>query len=175
MSLDVAYINPFIRAVNALFGTMLNSKANLSRPRLFEYERDLRPFPTSVEMRLEGAIEGVIAIGFSQESALGVASALLGQPMGRLNADARDALREFGNMVVGQAKAELAQAGEVRMSLPQVTETADVQFPRGLPVLLLPFDSGLGVFQIAVACRTLAKSTPVADAPVDDVGLRKVA
>lgn len=163
-ALDVAYVNPFIKAVDGLMSTMVKVPATLRKPRLRgRGERLNSPFSIAVQIDLSGPTQGVVAVAFSRPVALKLASALAGFEMTTLDADCRDALGEIGNMLVGQAKPDLP-GGTTRMSVPKVVETADVPFPRQMPVLLLPFDTAVGPFLIAVACRSGAAepAAPVA-------------
>lgn len=151
-TLDVAYVNPFIRAVNGLFTTMVKVPSTLGKPRLREKDEDLsRRFVVSVEIGLQGGPDGVVAVSFMRPVALAVASSLAGCTFQAIDDDCRDALGEIGNMLVGQAKVELPGGG-ASMSVPRVIDTADLMFPTG-PVLLVPFDTPVGRFLVGAGWK----------------------
>jgi chemotaxis protein CheX len=155
-SLNVEYINPFVAAAQTLFSSMAKIDVFLGKPRLQQAGEDLsRPFEIAVCVDLVGPTEGVIGVVLSGPVACALASALAGTKFSAIDNDCRDALGEIGNMLVGQAKTNLP-GGNCRMSLPRVIATRTLAFPKGFPVILLPFDTHCGRFVIAVGCRSAA-------------------
>lgn len=152
-ALDVAYINPFIRAVDGLMSTMINVPATLRQPRLLSSEAGIGSHLTiGVRVDLFGTTQGMVLVAFSRPVATALASALAGTEMRTIDDDCRDALGEIGNLLVGQAKT-LLPGGATRMSVPAVVDTIGVEFSDKHPVLLVPFDTAVGPFMIAVACH----------------------
>src|SRR5690606_24262101 len=159
-ALDVTYVNPFIRAVDGLMSTMVKVPATLRKPRLRERGEELGTvLPIAVQVELTGTTEGVVAVAFTKAVATALASSLAGIEMKIIDADCRDALGEIGNLIVGQAKTELP-GGATRMSVPKVLSPDGLEFPQRAPVLLVPFDTAVGPFLIAVACLSSGQEAP---------------
>lgn len=153
--LNVAAVNPFIKAVDALVATMVHVPTTRRKPRVLErHERIGVEFTVGVEIALRGATAGTVALALSRPVALALASALAGSPFRSVNDDCRDALGEIANMIVGQAKIELGQG--ITMSTPRVVVAAALAFPEDTPVILLPFDTAVGPFVLGIACRDAA-------------------
>ncbi len=153
--MNVAYINPFIRAASNVFSTMVKMPATLGKPYLRNADQCVRrKCGISVSIGLSGTVSGMVVLSMSEAAALAMASGLTGSPLGRLDADCYDAVAEIANMIAGGAKQHLP-GGLTSLSLPKLTPTRDVAYPRG-PVVAIPFESGVGPFVIEVALREAA-------------------
>lgn len=152
--MDVAYINPFISATSRLFETMIRVPLKLGRPSLRRPEdRPFKLYRFSAVLDLSGPVAGRIVLSFSHPVAAALTSALAGKDLSKLDDELLDALGEIANMIVGGAKPTLPDAGQLRISPPQVLPTAQVAFPPHLPVITIPFDTATGRFIIETALQ----------------------
>jgi hypothetical protein len=103
---------------------------------------------------------------FTAPVVFGLVKALTGESPTKLDADCLDAMAEFANMVVGNAKREFPGGG-VTISTPKVLLTDPLTQP---PVLVMPFDCDAGRFLIETRLVTTAPP-PEAPAPPVDAAL----
>lgn len=154
--MDVRFINPFVQSVGELFGTMLHLPFALAKPYILDRTRDLsRVFDVAVVIQLDGGAAGIVALRFPKILALALAGALACEEMKSLNADAMDALGEVVNMVVGGAKKNMP-GDLIRISTPSVLCSQTPAYPRGIPGVVLPFETGGG----RMLLEAVFKSTP---------------
>lgn len=154
--MDVSYINPFIIACREVVDTMIHVPVSLGRPHLKDPSQ--RTFKVAAMVRLSGAVQGVVAFGFSEPVALALVGGLTGTRSEELDADVLDGLGEIANMVVGNAKKNLP-GGLTQISPPTIIKHGEaVPAPPGLPVMIVPFDTGAGRFSIEVSIRVAAKA-----------------
>jgi chemotaxis protein CheX len=153
--MNVAYINPFIRAASNVFSTMVKVPATLGKPYLLTPELHMeKKCRISVSLALDGAVSGMVVLSMSEAAAMSLASGLTGTAVGRLDADCYDAVAEIANMIAGSAKKDLP-GGLSTVSTPTVVQTREVVFPPG-PVVVIPFETGVGLFVIEVGLREAA-------------------
>ncbi len=70
---------------------------------------------------LIGDVEGSVVLSFSQRLSLKIASTMLMEEIDEINYNARDALGEFANIVVGNARNKLVDVGfDVKISPPTI-------------------------------------------------------
>jgi len=143
------HINPFLKALNSTFSTMLQCETRRGEMALTEVGE--QKFPISGVIGLSGQAVGTVVINLSEEVALKGASAMLMMEMTELNADVLDAVGEIANMIAGQAKAELEQY-DLSVSLPNVItgEGHEVCFPSSTQPLAVAFDTDFGPLQLVV-------------------------
>jgi chemotaxis protein CheX len=73
-----------------------------------------------------------------------------------LNDDVKDAIGEFANIVVGNARNKLVDDGlDVTMSTPTIIVGTDheISHPQNIPFLVIPFKTDLGLFQINIGVK----------------------
>ncbi len=120
-------------------------------------KKDLHPtYDISGVIGLSGLAQGIIAIGFSKDSALSTVTKFIG---GKVNkSEMIDAVGELVNIVAGYAKKDLTEY-DLAISLPNVVlgEAHHVTTPTGVPAIVVPFDSPLGNFSMEVALITPKK------------------
>ncbi|RKY36873.1 MAG: hypothetical protein DRP78_02585 [Candidatus Omnitrophota bacterium] len=99
-------INPFINAtVNAL-GTMASVLPDHGEPFFIEDEMVLAPADISAVIGLAGDVEGWVAVCFSKNALLKIASNMLAEEKGFIDRDVQDVVGEIVNMVAGGSKCE---------------------------------------------------------------------
>ncbi len=108
--MKVEYINPFIEASQSVLTMMTGNKPELGKVYLRNspYESD----NVVVIVGLTGAIRGQVVIAFTKESAIKVASAMMGgMPITELDEMSKSAISELANMIMGNTATLLANRG----------------------------------------------------------------
>ena len=110
---------------------------------------------------VSGRLEGNVLYGFTEESALRVVSAMVGEEVEDLRNDlALSALGEIANMITGNAATYLAQAGyPCQISPPVIVEPRGSRFTiMGSTQILVSFTSPLASLSVRISLRET--STP---------------
>ena len=85
-----------------------------------EQNKDEKIFVSSI-IGLIGEVEGSAVLSFSEKLSLKIASAMLMENINEMGYDARDALGEFANIVIGNARNKLVDTGlDVKISPPTI-------------------------------------------------------
>lgn len=162
--MNVAYINPFIRSTRNVFETMIKVSFTLGRPYLKKGdERLYKLFRLSTVMELSGAVNGIVALHLTEGAALALVTGLTSMPAMEIDADVLDAVGEIGNMIIGTARKDLPP-GEHKISMPKVCRPGDVIYPPGVPIIMIPSDTGAGRFVLEIGLRTPAAAAPASPA-----------
>jgi chemotaxis protein CheX len=152
--MDIKYINPFIESVlNNLeqMAALKAEKMNLSVSLEAKTKSEI-----SGIIGLSGSVKGSAVISFSKPVALAVASAMFMEELKELNDDVKDAIGEFSNIVVGNARNKLVDSGlDVTMSTPTIIVGKDheISHPHNIPFLVIPFNTDIGPFQINIGIK----------------------
>lgn len=108
--MNVEYINPFIEASQSVLTMMTGSKPVLGKVYLKKV-----PFPSddiAVIVGLTGRIRGQVVISLSNDTALTVASAMMGGvALAELDDISKSAISELGNMIMGNTATILSSRG----------------------------------------------------------------
>jgi chemotaxis protein CheX len=168
--MDVAFINPFICATRNVFDTMIQVPLVFGRPYLLPRDTKVNTmYPVSAAIGMSGSAVGLVVLSLSETVALALASGLAKMTFTELNADSYDALAEIINMIAGNAKKDLP-GGQTKLTVPTLLPTQDVVYPPARPIIVIPFDTGVGRFLISVALRpgdaTPSRTMPPAAAAV---------
>lgn len=154
--MNVAYVNPFIRATVKVFRVMLGCE--LAAPEL-RLKRDRQPAQeVSGVIEITGPVTGIVVLGISRAAALRAAEVLLNERVDSVNELVRDAVGELANMIAGNAKAEL-DTMQLRVGLPWVVVGRHHTLPitRSASSFEIVFDSAWGPVVVGVSL------TPVSD------------
>ena len=137
---DIA--NHFIDATAAVLSTM----AGLSvTPGKFFVKHDKKALGAiTAIIGVSGERLGTIAVSFSRESAAVLVHGMLGGDVEDLEQDMRDAVGEVTNMISGQARAGIAQAGvTLQASTPTLVvgdkDDVEIEHKTQAPVIVIPF------------------------------------
>ena len=161
--MDVNFINPFIMSSRKVFDLMIKVPLTIERPHLRKPEDG--NYAVSAVIGLGGAVTGCVILGFSQRTALALAGGLAGTSFTSIDSDCVDALGEIVNMIAGHAKTELP-GGLSTLSVPNViTGDHRVQYPTGIPPIVIPCMTQAGPFCIEVAIRKTEGAVAVPAAP----------
>jgi chemotaxis protein CheX len=153
VSMDVSYINPFVVSTIETFTKMLNSEA---KPGKIELKNDeSHTYDISGVIGLSGEAQGSICLSFPKLIALKVVSALVGADIKIIGPEVSDAIGEIANIIAGNAKQHLTQYN-LSISLPKVIMGKDhkIASQRGVPTIIVPFESSLGNFAMEVSLKT---------------------
>lgn len=151
--MDVSYVNPFLKATNETFKTMVGIDTTMDKPIIkttAEHHYDV-----SGVIGLSGEAQGTIALSFAKPTSLKVVSKLLGAEIKIIGAELTDGIGELTNIVAGYAKQYLTEY-KVSISLPNVVigKSHQLAAPSGVPTIIVPFQCELGKFAVEVALKT---------------------
>ncbi len=151
--MDVSYVNPFIRATVDTFSTMIGTGAKPGRPHL-----KTEPYPShdvSGIIGLSGDAQGSIAISFPRALSFKLVSKMLQTPIKVMGPELTDGIGELANIIAGNAKQHF-NGMNLSISLPNVVvgkgHVLGVQ--KGIPTMVVPFESVLGEFAMEVTLKT---------------------
>ncbi|KMQ52006.1 Chemotaxis protein CheX [Chitinispirillum alkaliphilum] len=152
--MDVSYVNPFVISTIETFGKMLNTDIKPGKLAIKKNEASYT-YDVSGIIGLSGEAQGSICLSFPKIVALKVISALLGMEIKIVGPDIADGVGELVNIVAGNAKQHLTSYN-LSISLPKVIFGKDhrIASGRGVPTLVVPFDSGLGDFAMEISLKT---------------------
>jgi len=151
--MDVAYINPFVVSTIETFKKMLNTDA---KPGKVVLKNDaLHSYDVSGIIGLSGEAQGSICMSFPKLMALKVVSVLVGTEIKIIGEEVADCIGEVANIIAGNAKQHLSQFN-LSISLPKVVMGKDhhIASQRGVPTIVVPFESPLGEFAMEVSLKT---------------------
>lgn len=154
--MDIKYINPFIDSLV----TNLEHMTNIQAERMdLSVSKEAR---TSAEISgiigLGGEVKGSAIISFPLGIALKVASAMFMEELTEINDDVKDAIGEFANIVIGNARNKLVDSGlSVSISTPTIIVGVDhkISHPLNIPFLVIPFKTDLGIFQVNIGIKEI--------------------
>lgn len=151
---DVRYINPLLNAVIDVLKTMAMIKASPGKPYLNK-ERTAAGDVTGL-IGVTGYAEGVISLTLTEACVLRIVSNMLGEEFNSINDEIADAVGELTNMIAGQARTHLADAGmSFQAATPSVFtgKNHTLKHIGGSPILSIPFSTPDGnlVVEISIA------------------------
>ena len=154
--MDRRYVKPFSDAIKDVFETMIEVSVNLGRPGL---KKEKAPsFEVSSIIGISGEVSGSVVINLSKETALELASGLLGEEFTDLDEDCIDAIGEIANMVAGNAKARFPEKN-TSLSVPTViVGKHKVNYPSAIPIITIPCETSKGKFNVDIALKKTKKS-----------------
>lgn len=157
--MDIKYINPFLVSIRNVFDTMLQIPFTIGKPSLKE---DAVPrYDISGIIGLSGSVTGCVVLNLSQELALQLASALMGEKITKMNEECSDAVGEISNMIAGGAKKDFP-GEDNSISVPSIViGKHQVSYPKGLPVISIPCDTSAGRLAVEVALKHNSVSAAV--------------
>lgn len=101
-SVDIKYINPFVKATLTVMEMLGMAGGALGKPSLSDMK-----FPDNaflIQVGVTGGMKGQVILGFTEQKAKDTASVMMmGMPVNELDAMACSALGELGNMIMGNS------------------------------------------------------------------------
>ena len=147
--MNAEIVNAFVVSILDVLQTMAGLEPRRGEARL--KGADERCYDVSAVVGVTGQVQGFVALSFSVAAALHVVGCFLGEAMGRVDEQVKDAVGELANMLAGGAKKALASTGrEMRISIPSVIvgPSHRIARPRGTPCLEVPFETEAGPFSV---------------------------
>lgn len=146
------YINPFLNASINLFKTHLKFNIKNNPPFINQDNQNLNE--VSAIIGLAGDIVGAVVLSFKRDTAISIASRFSGQSHLGLGKEVLDAVGEMVNIIAGNAKKDLTEF-RVEISLPGVItgNKYKINWPQGIPVITIPFESEAGSFTVNVSFK----------------------
>lgn len=146
------FINPFISAAVNLFRNYMGVGIEPGKPRIQEDPYELEG--VSAIIGLAGDTTGALVLSFTRETAIAMVSRLEGKEYQVLGAEILDGVGEMVNIIAGNAKKDLADY-RIHISLPGIVtgKSYHINWPQGVPVITIPFQSEMGPFSINVSIK----------------------
>ncbi|MBL8880702.1 MAG: chemotaxis protein CheX [Phycisphaerales bacterium] len=147
--MNVAYINPFVEAVDNVFRTMIDVPTTRKSVRMSS-ENGTGVSLTAI-IGITGEFGGVVVLRFPPTTALATAGKMLGTTLtDSASPEVTDAIAELANMVAGSAKAKFEQDPPLQLGLPTVVHGSNyrVRYPTRSIWLEVPFESAIGDFAL---------------------------
>ena len=138
--MDVKYINPFITAASTVFKTMLNLQTSMEKP--FVKNEKVTTGDVTGVIGLAGDRSGSVCVSFSENGAMLVYKTLMGDDCKEVSPEVVDAIGELTNIIAGQARKELENAGvNLKASIPTIVvgKGAELHLLSDSPMVSLPF------------------------------------
>ena len=151
---NVRFINPLLNAVVDVLATMAMIEPKPGKPYLNE-KRTARGDVTGL-IGVTGFSEGVISLTLDESCILKIVSNMLGEKFDSIDEEIADAVGELTNMIAGQARTHLSDAGmSFQASTPSVVvgKNHELKHISNAPILSIPFTTPDGklVVEISIA------------------------
>lgn len=157
--MNVKFLNPFVDATCEVI--KVETSIMLDRGDL---TLDKEPYVTDdvmVIISLVGRVVGNVIFGMSKETALALASKIMGEPFAEFDMLAQSGIAELGNVITGKASVKLTEAGfESVISPPTMLQGKGATISTlDIARLVVPFHSEVGTISIHLALREGAVKT----------------
>jgi len=149
--MDARLINPFVKATVKVMEIMAFTRPKPHQP--FLKQDDIAKGDVSSIIKLSGESKGTIAVSFTEQCILSIASKMFGENMTKLDDEIMDAVGEIANMISGQARQELEDKGKVLYAaIPTMVKGKNhtISHKISAPIMAVPFGTEYGDFTIEV-------------------------
>ncbi len=153
MSINVAFINPFLESLLNVLSTMAQTKAT-HKPPILKNTNIAKGDVTGIIGMVGNKVKGSISITFSEAAVLDITCNMLGEKITSIDETVTDMVGEITNMVTGGAKRILADAGhDFNMATPTVIagKNHEIHHHCQGKVIQIPFSSKKGDFFVEVS------------------------
>jgi chemotaxis protein CheX len=158
--MNVKFLNPFVSSAHEILSFEMHEQVERGELRLenWSYITD----DVTVILSLIGAVSGTVLFSMSTESAVQLASALMGERFESLDKLAQSGIAELGNVITGRASMKFAEAGyEASISTPSLilgkgATISTLEFPR----LIVPLITSKGPITVHLALREASPREP---------------
>ncbi|MFT4908009.1 MAG: chemotaxis protein CheX [Oleispira sp.] len=157
--MNVNYINPFINSLLNVLETMATMTPKAGTPYLKPTKFSEGSVTGFICMTGE-FVECTMAISFTREAMLAIASKMLGEEITELDDEITNLAGEITNMVTGGAKKELWQEGfNFDMTQPEfhLDDFFEPEHIKNQKIIVIPFESAEGTFTLEVCMRDTRK------------------
>lgn len=151
--MNVKYLNPFVQSAHEVLS--LEMRENVQRGEVCLENGLYLTDDVTVIISLIGAVNGTVFFSMTTESAVQMASILMGEKLESLDKLAQSGIAELGNVITGRASMKLAEAGyETNISTPSLiigkgSTLSTLEYPR----LIVPLNTSMGSLTIHIALR----------------------
>jgi chemotaxis protein CheX len=160
---DVNFINPFLNATTKVFKIQCFTECKPQKPSLKKPGDPLLLGDISGIISISSeTFNGTLAISLSEKVFVNVASKMLGEEIKAIDESNVDLVGELANIILGQAKIELAQLGYgIQMALPSCVWGKDHKIKHfgGGVCVVIPMETEYGVFYSEVMTTSVATAT----------------
>lgn len=155
--MNVKFLNPFVEAASEVI--LFETSIKVSRG---ELSLEKEPYITDdvmVIISLVGRVVGNVIYGMSEETAIALASKIMGEPFAEFDMLAQSGIAELGNVITGKASVKLTEAGYESVISPPTMLQGKGAFISTLDIarLVVPFHSEVGTIAIHLALRESAQ------------------
>jgi chemotaxis protein CheX len=150
--MDIKIINPFLSAAVNVLTTMANIAPQPGKP--FIKTKDTALGDVSAIIGITGEAQGSMALTFTESCILTIASSLMGESYTEMNAEVKDSVGELTNMICGDARRRLSEAGIIlQAGIPTIVagKSHSITHIANGPRLAVPFQIEGGSFIIEIA------------------------
>ncbi len=151
--MDAALVNPFIEGTLHILDTTAFVKVKPEPPFLKKDRKSLGDISGYLE--ISGDLIGSAVVSFSEESILGIVSAMFGEDMTEINDEIKDAVGEISNMVAGHVTTKIAELSKkVKVKFKEIKMGQGTLIPHSEGakyILALPFRTTKGKVVIEVS------------------------
>jgi chemotaxis protein CheX len=151
--MNVKFINPFVEAASEVIQMETGVELRHGELRLEKtaYQTD----DITVILALVGMVSGIVLYSLSSETAVALASRMLGEKLESFNNLAQSGIAELGNVITGKAGVKLSGSGfEATISPPTLVVGKGMTISTlDRPRLVVPFESENGSITIHLALR----------------------
>ena len=151
---NIDFIQGFAGATVETFEQMASMKAEPQKPYAKRIGSSI--WGVSGVMGITGDVMGVVVLTLPEEASLKAIGALVGEQYSSINAEIIDGVKEFINIIVGNAKAKLDARGyQFNFSLPKVVVGHNYITDHGenTNVIVIPFSSPIGEFILDISVK----------------------
>lgn len=165
--MDVKYLNPFVEAATEVLSTEIKSPVFRGELRL--EKSSLTTDDVTVLICLVGQIYGVVMLGMSTATGLGITSEILGQDFEKFDSLAQSGVAELGNVITGCATIKLSKTGiQSNISPPTLITGKKVQVSTlDFQRIVVPLQTRHGDLIVHLALKEKMTAAPV---QADEVG-----
>jgi chemotaxis protein CheX len=107
--MNVKFLNPFVEAAYEV--VQAETGLQVVRGELTLEKNAYYTDEVTVIISLVGRVEGNVFYSLAQNTAVAMASRMLGEPLSEFNTLAQSGIAELGNVITGRASVKLAEAG----------------------------------------------------------------
>jgi chemotaxis protein CheX len=153
-------VEPLVDAARSVLETMAFTQVQPGKP--YVKTDALARGDVSAIVGLTGEASGTISVSFTEKSILPIVSNMLGERIGEMNEDIRDAVGEITNMISGQSRRTLEEKGKVvEAAIPTVImgKNHSIVHMTRESVVAIPFVTEHGEFTIEVCFEESPRSS----------------
>lgn len=154
MDLKAELVNPFLMATIHVLKTMANIDPAMGNPYL-KKESGTKGDISGI-VGIIGDAEGSLCLTFSKNCILDIVSKLLGEEQQEINEEVKDAVGELTNMISGNARRRLEEAGyRFQGAVPSVIcgPNHEIKHITNGPILAIPFTTLAGNFTLEICFK----------------------